>query len=227
MHKIPPEPQPLKAEPTSLRCPFCRQIGMFQGFATQNDIGWVESEITEAGFYNHHYISGSRRCSNPDCAGLVFVVVKGDQVSESYPPETIDFDSSKLPQSIHDTLEEAIKCHGAGAYRASTLMVRRLLEELCADRGATGSDLKKRLVALSATIVVPQELIAATDELRILGNDAAHVEAKTYDDIGKDEAEIAIELAKELLKAVYQYSSLLERLKALKKPVAVAVEGQA
>jgi len=37
-----------------------------------------------------------------------------------------------------------------------------------------------------------------------LGNDAAHVEAKAYDNTGKDEAELAIELAKELLKAVYQ-----------------------
>jgi hypothetical protein len=66
-------------------------------------------------------------------------------------------------------------------------------------------------------VVVPQELLDAADELRLLGNDAAHIEAKSYDAIGKDEASLAIELAKELLKAVYQYSSLVNRLRALKK----------
>jgi len=77
--------------------------------------------------------------------------------------------------------------------------------------------LKVRLAALGGSIVVPQELLDAADELRLFGNDAAHVEAKAYDDIGEDEATIAIELAKELLKAVYQYTTLLGKLKALKK----------
>jgi hypothetical protein len=35
--------------------------------------------------------------------------------------------------------------------------------------------------------------------------------------VGPEEASLAIELAKELLKAVYQYASLVDRLKALKK----------
>ena len=53
--------------------------------------------------------------------------------------------------------------------------------------------------------------------LRLLGNDAAHVESKTYNDIGKNEVEVGIALAKEVLKAVYQYDSLLGQLNALKK----------
>jgi len=97
-------------------------------------------------------------------------------------------------------------------------MVRRLLEELCSDKGLTGNDLKARLAALGQSVVIPQELLTAADELRILGNDAVHVEAKAYDAIGPNEAMLAIELAKELLKAVYQYSSLVSELQALKKP---------
>jgi hypothetical protein len=116
------------------------------------------------------------------------------------------------------TLEEAIKAHGAGCFKSSALMVRRLLEELCRDKNAAGNDLQARLASLSGSIVIPQELLVAADELRILGNDAAHVEAKAYDAIGQNEASVAIELAKELLKAVYQYSALVSRLKSLKKP---------
>lgn len=96
-------------------------------------------------------------------------------------------------------------------------MVRRVLEELCEDRGATGKNLKDRLSDLGANVVVPRELLDAADELRLLGNDAAHIEAKAYDSIGQEEAGLAIELAKELLKAVYQYQSLVDRLRGLKK----------
>ena len=96
-------------------------------------------------------------------------------------------------------------------------MVRRVLEEVCRDKQATGNDLKAKIAALRGNIVIPQELLDAADELRILGNDAAHVEARAYDSVGKDEATIAIELAKEILKAVYQYSSLVSKLRALKK----------
>ena len=43
------------------------------------------------------------------------------------------------------------------------------------------------------------------------------IEAKTYDSIGESELEIAIELTKEILKAVYQLDDLLAKLRALKK----------
>jgi len=51
----------------------------------------------------------------------------------------------------------------------------------------------------------------------LLGNDAAHIEAKTYQSIGEPEVRIAINLTKELLKAAYQYEGLLNELTALQK----------
>jgi len=96
-------------------------------------------------------------------------------------------------------------------------MVRRTLEELCADKKAEGKNLQERISALSSTILVPAELLQAAQDIRLLGNDAAHLEARVYDEIGEEEVEVAIELTKELLKAVYQYGSLVDRLKALKK----------
>jgi hypothetical protein len=35
--------------------------------------------------------------------------------------------------------------------------------------------------------------------------------------VGREEVEVAIELTKEVLKAVYQYAALLDRMRALKK----------
>jgi hypothetical protein len=50
-----------------------------------------------------------------------------------------------------------------------------------------------------------------------LGNDAAHIESQTFNDVGKTEVEISIEFTKEILKAVYQYEGLLSRIRSLKK----------
>jgi hypothetical protein len=96
-------------------------------------------------------------------------------------------------------------------------MVRKTLEVLCEDRKATGANLKERLKALSTTVVLPKELLEGLDDLRLLGNDAAHIESREYEKVGKEEVEVGIEFAKEVLKAVYQYSALLGRLRALKK----------
>jgi len=56
------------------------------------------------------------------------------------------------------------------------------------------------------------------DELRLLGNDVAHIEAKVYDQVGSAEVEAAIELTKEILKAVFQLDSLVTKLKSLRRP---------
>lgn len=201
----------------NIRCPHCRRAGAFHGFNAVQDVTWheiVENRIQAI------YAAGLRQCPNTQCAKLVFVLLKGKDVEQTFPPEVIDFDATNLPPRILESLEEAIKAHSAGCFKASALMVRRVLEEVCRDKNANGENLKKRIAALGSSVVIPKELLDAADELRMLGNEAAHVEAKEYDAVGAQEAELAVELAKELLKAVYQYSSLVERLKALKRPPA-------
>ncbi|GAA0751188.1 hypothetical protein GCM10009107_23740 [Ideonella azotifigens] len=138
-------------------------------------------------------------------------------VVKSYPPQRIDFDSKAIPATIVKTFEEALSCQAEGMHVAAAIMIRRTLEELCQDKGATGANLKARVNTLQSSVVLPQGLLAAMDDLRLLGNDAAHIEAQTYDAIGQDELEVAIELTKEILKAVYQLDDLLGRLRALKK----------
>lgn len=137
------------------------------------------------------------------------------------PPELLDFDSDGLPARCDATLREAVACHGAGAHRAAAMMVRRLLEELCEENSASGQTLHSRLKELRKQVVLPEALFVAMDELKLLGNDAAHVEAREYDEIGREEAADAIELAKEILKALYQLKGLVGRLQARKsKPAA-------
>jgi Domain of unknown function (DUF4145) len=138
----------------------------------------------------------------------------------SFPPELLDFDPVNLPPPVLAAFEEAISCHANRCFMAAAIMVRKTLEELCLDRGATGNNLKERIRSLGGKVVLPKELLDGLDDLRLLGNDAAHIESQEFNKVGQEEVEIGVEFAKEVLKAVYQYSELLTRLRALKKPPA-------
>jgi hypothetical protein len=204
----------------SLRCPACKQIGTFDpifptGQARQN--GLPDLSLMFQG--KPALILGQRVCPNPQCETHVFFVYDSQksQIAVSHPAERIDFDTTSIPISVVSALEEAITCHAKRCFVAAAIMVRKTLEELCADRGAKGSDLKGRIRALGATVVLPADLLTGLDDLRLLGNDAAHIESIEYAKVDQEEVEVAIEFTKEVLKAVYQYSALLGRLKALKK----------
>ncbi|MCX5569612.1 DUF4145 domain-containing protein [Kaistia nematophila] len=204
-------------------CPACRHAGAFYPIANNTDVGRTTRRIgaiRDGRPVVDVLHAGIRRCPNDKCNALVFVEMKNDKVLVSYPPQVIDFDATNLPPQVLSCLEEAVMCHASACYRASALMVRRSLEEMCVERGARGDNLKARIAELRSTIVISADLLDAADELRLLGNDAAHIEAKTYDAIEAEEVEVAIELTKELLKAVYQHTSLVARLRALKKPSA-------
>lgn len=199
--------------PITLRCPVCHHLSRLDTVAQHDQrIGGAPTYPT----------AGIRACANPECRTLIFVVYRGvagrPQVLAAHPAETLDYDASNLPEKVLSAFEEAIKCHAARCYRASTIMVRRTLEEVCADQGATGGTLADRLRSLSGKTVLPPDLIDLLDGLRLLGNDAAHVELKTFDQIAEPEAALAIQATKEILKALYQLSDLLTRMKARQKP---------
>ena len=198
--------------PVSMRCPACRQVGTFEALHQCNDITVVVEN-------NRRVWLGQRQCPNTACRTHVFVVHDHQtRLIQSYPPERLDFDPANIPALITKSLTEAVTCHANECYIASAILIRRCLEELCDDKQAQGANLKERIGALRGKVLLPSELFVALDELRLLGNDAAHLEARLYDQIGKEEVEAGMELTKEILKAVYQLDALVSRLKALKKP---------
>jgi hypothetical protein len=185
----------------ALRCPHCRKEAAFTPLPQVSDIN------IGGGIWG-----GQRQCPNQECKGHVFVVLKEGLVNQSYPPSTIDFNSENIPENVVNSFEEALSAHAAACPMASALMVRRTLEEVCSDKGAEGSNLSERIASLRGKVVIPEELFDAMDELRLLGNDAAHIEARSYENISDQELEVAIEFTKELLKGIYQYCTLLNKL---------------
>jgi hypothetical protein len=204
-------PMPVAAtQVISLRCPQCRQRGTFETAGGGQDVHVENGRLI-----------GYRRCPNPACHSIVFFVYDvsaGQKVLASYPAERIDFDTAGVPQRLVAAMEEAITCHADGCYTAAAIMVRKTLELLCAENGASGANLKERIAALGNKIVLPQALLSGLDDLRLLGNDAAHIESQVFNDVGVEEVEAGIDLAKEVLKATYQYQTLIDKIRALKRP---------
>lgn len=191
------------------RCPHCGHFGTFLG---------VHAESTAITPNGQSYGIGAKMCPNDKCKGQIFFIkhLQSDELVRIYPTETIPFDKENIPDGVLAAFEEALKCHSENCFIASAIMIRKTLEEICHERGAKGKNLKDRLKELGSKIVMPHELLMGLDELRLLGNDAAHIEANTFASIGKEELDVSIDFAMEILKAVYQYESLLTKLRNLK-----------
>jgi hypothetical protein len=132
----------------SIRCPGCRQIGTFDAFL-QNDAQTYQTDGRQC-------VAGLRLCPNPSCRTLIFFVWGAEGVLASYPPERLDFDATNIPASVTKAFEEAITCHANECFVGSAIMVRKTLEELCHDRGATGGNLKDRLRSLGTKVILPK-----------------------------------------------------------------------
>ncbi len=199
-------------------CPHCSAVTSFDSWPKYNDI--VVSHIFKSNNGSEETSSariGLRHCPNAKCLGIVIYSHSDAEGTKIFPSHTIYIDEAGLPSKIFSCLKEAVLCHDAGAYRASSLLVRRSLEEFCDLKGAVGRTLHDRIKDIGTKSVLPSDLIQAAQELRILGNDAAHLISKEYDDLESAHSEAAIMLAREIFKASYQYNNLILKLSSLKK----------
>jgi len=197
-----------------LRCPECKDRVALETVEKLSDV--MFGQLEGPGFY-----AGQRVCPNNKCRTHIFVAYEysagGAVVLGSYPQEALDFDPAGLPAKVLAAFEEAVTCHANRCWMAAAMMVRKTLEELCSDHGITGGNLKGRIQELESKTVLPKQLIVGLDALRLLGNDAAHIESRDYEQVGQEEVEVAIDVAKEILKATYQMDSIVARLTALQQ----------
>ncbi len=203
--------------PVSMRCPKCRRDGTFTDSKNVNDLAlpipWSETS-GKKGQLSIKF--GHRLCPNPRCKLHVFVIHDDGRLIDSYPPELIDFDASDIPERVTSAFEEALSCHAHGCYMAAAMLIRKTFEELCADREAIGDSLKDRLESLRSKVALPSHFFKGMHNLRMLGNDAVHVESQSYNQIKCEEIEVAIDVAKEILKSCYQTAGIMNRLDNLK-----------
>ncbi|MFE6872575.1 DUF4145 domain-containing protein [Kitasatospora sp. NPDC057692] len=141
------------------------------------------------------------RCS---CGGVVMLL------QEYYPdggmtePEVIWPLTSRpippgVPYKVAKDLSEARRCFElASSYPAVAMMVRRAVELVCKDHGATRGNLATKLKELEDAGTIDGRLLSWATSLRFLGNDGAH-----GDNVSRQDAEDGLALAEALVEYVY------------------------
>jgi len=203
-------------------CPHCHKTVRFEDVRL-GDVYQNYNVGAKPGFEISHSL---RRC--PECLCCVYVISRNEWESGSmqeedrkvlkiYPEPKPVVDKEGMPEMLASLFQECMSCYQSGYYRASGIMLRRCLEEICDEKGIRGGVLHDRLKALKDKIDVPQKLFNILFDLKALGNDAAHVELRSFDKIDDEEIGLAIEIFKKVIDDLYQQEILLENFKRLKK----------
>ncbi|GAA2372192.1 DUF4145 domain-containing protein [Nonomuraea africana] len=116
--------------------------------------------------------------------------------------------SAEVPPAVRQELAHARAGLRAGSPASAVVHVRRLLEAVCADHGVTGRTLFHALGELRREGLIDGWLLSWAEELRELGNEAAHLGSRP---LGRSEAEDAVELAEAFVDYVYVFSHKYHR----------------
>ncbi|GAA3817630.1 hypothetical protein GCM10022226_42780 [Sphaerisporangium flaviroseum] len=108
-----------------------------------------------------------------------------------------------LPEHLLAELREAKDCLRAGAHSSAVVMVRRLLEGVCADHGVTAAPLSHALRELCRRGLIEGRLLVWAQDLRLIGNEAAHIRTGR---IPAEDAKDAVVLAEALLDYLYVFT---------------------
>lgn len=127
-------------------------------------------------------------------------------------PHYIGEAPSYLPEGIRADLQEALVCFSEKAYRAAAVMCRRSLEACAEHQGAEADkSLSKKLSWLAKEGKITREQWDAADELRVIGNIAAHPLRPLA--VSRQDVVDALEFAKALFDNFYSLPKRLERRK--------------
>jgi Domain of unknown function (DUF4145) len=118
--------------------------------------------------------------------------------------------SDVVPESLRLEHAEARACFNAKAYTATVVMVRRTLEGVCSDHGITKKPLYVALEEMRSSELIEGRLFEWAQELRVLGNDAAHFTGRA---VSSQDAEDALSLAEALMDYMYVFSAQFDKFR--------------
>ena len=94
-------------------------------------------------------------------------------VSVLYPSDR-NVSTGGMPETASRAYVSATRSYQVGLYEPCVIMCRKCIEALCQELGAKKGNLKERLGTLQKSGHIDQKLLTWADELRLIGNDAAH-----------------------------------------------------
>lgn len=147
------------------------------------------------------------RCQSPFLVQEDFHEVPGDftlPVTDKlvlYPQDSsISLDS--LPESVSQPYCEASQAYRVQLYDSCAVMCRKCVEAVCHEYGETKGVLAERLTRLMNKGVIDKAIFDWANELRLVGNVAAHIEPT--DRITQPDAEDALEFVRMMLLYIFE-----------------------
>ena len=127
-----------------------------------------------------------------------------DIVEKIYPSRLIDRkglgeDTNYLPSNLKRIYDETLSALASQSPVLAGIGLRALLETVCKQKNATGSDLFKKIDSLVVANVLTPASAAILHKIRTLGNDAAH-EIKPH---SAKQLALAMDICEHLLRDVY------------------------
>ncbi|MEU6725952.1 DUF4145 domain-containing protein [Nonomuraea wenchangensis] len=115
-----------------------------------------------------------------------------------------------IPEELRREHQEAQRCFNADAYTATVVMVRRALEGVCSQHKITATSLVRALEEMESQGLIEGRLLEWAQELRVLGNQAAHFTGRP---VARQDAQDALELLDALLDYLYLFTGRFNAFK--------------
>jgi uncharacterized protein DUF4145 len=182
-------------------CPHCEQpaVGYVRGLAVRN--GWDRDPPILDGPPEEYALL---QCGTCDNISVQEREDSGENFDEDdnplivYPaPRRLSWE---IPGSLRSEFDEARACFSVKAYKATVVMVRRVLEGACRENGIQESTLARSLGKLREDGLIDGMIAEWADALRVLGNEGAHFTGR---EVPRDDAEDSLAFAEALLDHIY------------------------
>jgi hypothetical protein len=161
-----------------------------------------------------YHLSYCPRCESPFLTESEYYVIPAEvnafQRTKLLYPADNKFLLDKLPSTVQKAYQNAKQSYQVGLYEPAAIMCRKCLEAICVEKGIIKGNLKSRIQKLSDDSIIDEKLFEWADNLRIIGNDAAH-DVKI--DITKQDAADSIEFIEALLSYVFVLSKKFDDFK--------------
>lgn len=154
-------------------------------------------------------------CQNPACNRLVLAVITPQgQVRNIYPAGQFELEPAvPVSNEIRDDFREAGLALGAGCYKASMVMSRRVLQRCLKEQGCTQRNLVDAIKYAVDQTILRKAFHAVAEEVRQYGNLGAHPDDDQLASASRENAEQVLEFARLIIHDFYEVPAAAGKLR--------------